>query len=33
LVLAWAIIGAAATGTMVFRVADPWITLLMVAQF
>jgi len=33
LVLAWAIIGAAFTGTMVFRVADPWIALLMVAQF
>lgn len=33
LVLAWAIIGAAVTGTMVFRVADPWIALLMVAQF
>lgn len=33
LVLAWAIIGAALTGTMVFRVADPWIALLMVAQF
>jgi len=31
--LAWAIIGAAVTGTMVFRVADPWIALLMVAQF
>ena len=33
LVMAWAIIGAAVTGTMVFRVADPWIALLMVAQF
>lgn len=33
LVLAWAIIGAAVTGTMVFRVADPWIALLMVTQF
>jgi polyferredoxin len=33
LVLAWAVIGAAVTGTMVFRVADPWIALLMVAQF
>ena len=33
LVLTWAIIGAAVTGTMVFRVADPWIALLMVAQF
>mgnify|MGYP001795708501 CR=1 FL=1 len=33
LVLAWAIIGAAVTGTMVFREADPWIALLMVAQF
>ncbi len=33
LVLAWAIIGAAVTGTMVFRAADPWIALLMVAQF
>jgi len=33
LVLAWAIIGAAVTGTMVFRVADPWIALLSVAEF
>jgi polyferredoxin len=33
LVLAWAIIGAAATGTMVFREADPWIALLSVAEF
>lgn len=32
-VLAWAIIGAAVTGTMVFRVADPWIALLLVAEF
>jgi len=33
LVLAWAIIGAAVTGTMVFRKADPWIALLSVAEF
>jgi polyferredoxin len=33
LVLAWAIIGAAITGTMVFREADPWIALLSVAEF
>jgi polyferredoxin len=33
LVLAWALIGAAATGTMVFREADPWIALLSVAEF
>jgi Fe-S-cluster-containing hydrogenase component 2 len=33
LVLAWAIIGAAVTGAMVFRVADPWIALLTVAEF
>ncbi len=33
MVLAWAVIGAAVTGTMVFRVADPWIAVLMVAQF
>ncbi|MGV8964722.1 MAG: 4Fe-4S binding protein [Cellulomonas sp.] len=33
LVLAWAILGAAATGTMVFREADPWIALLLVAEF
>ena len=33
LVLAWAIIGAAVTGTMVFREADPWIALLSVAEF
>jgi len=33
LVLAWAVIGAAVTGTMVFRKADPWIALLSVAEF
>ena len=33
LVLAWAIIGAGITGTMVFREADPWIALLSVAEF
>jgi polyferredoxin len=33
LVLAWAVIGAAVTGTMVFREADPWIALLSVAEF
>jgi len=33
LVLAWAIIGAGLTGTMVFREADPWIALLSVAEF
>lgn len=33
LVLAWAILGAAFTGTMVFREADPWIALLSVAEF
>ncbi len=33
LVLAWAIIGAAVTGAMVFREADPWIALLSVAEF
>jgi polyferredoxin len=33
LVLAWAIIGAAITGTMVFREADPWVALLSVAEF
>jgi polyferredoxin len=32
-VLAWAIIGGAVTGTMVFREADPWIALLLVAEF
>lgn len=32
-VLAWAIIGAAVTGTMVFREVDPWIALLLVAEF
>lgn len=32
-VLAWALIGAAVTGGMVFRVADPWIALLSVAEF
>ena len=32
LVLAWAILGAAVSGTIVFRVADPWIALLMAAQ-
>ena len=31
--LAWAIIGAAVTGTMAFREANPWIALLIVAQF
>ncbi|MEO6145135.1 MAG: 4Fe-4S binding protein, partial [Dermatophilaceae bacterium] len=33
LVLAWAVVGAAITGTMVFREADPWIALLSVAEF
>jgi len=33
LVLAWALIGAAVTGTMVFREADPWAALLSVAEF
>jgi len=33
LVLAWAIIGAGITGTMVFREADPWVALLSVAEF
>ncbi|MEP7369557.1 MAG: 4Fe-4S binding protein [Dermatophilaceae bacterium] len=33
LVLTWAIVGAAVTGTMVFREADPWIALLSVAEF
>jgi polyferredoxin len=33
LALAWALIGAALTGTMVFREADPWIALLSVAEF
>jgi len=33
LVLAWALIGAAVTGTMVFRQADPWAALLSVAEF
>lgn len=32
-VLAWALVGAGITGTMVFRVADPWIALLSVAEF
>jgi polyferredoxin len=32
-VLAWAIIGAGITGTMVFREADPWVALLSVAEF
>jgi polyferredoxin len=32
-VLAWALIGAALTSTMVFRQADPWIALLSVAEF
>lgn len=33
LVLAWALIGAGLTGTMVFREADPWAALLSVAEF
>ncbi len=33
LVLTWAIVGAAVTGAMVFREADPWIALLSVAEF
>ena len=33
LVLAWALIGAAVTGVLVFRAADPWIALLSVAEF
>ena len=33
LVLTWAIVGAALTGAMVFREADPWIALLSVAEF
>ena len=33
LVLTWAIVGAAVTGAMVFREADPWIALLTVAEF
>ncbi|MBL8931303.1 MAG: 4Fe-4S binding protein [Kineosporiaceae bacterium] len=33
LVLAWAVIGAAVTGTMVFREADPWIALISVVEF
>ena len=32
-VLAWAVGGAAVTGTMVFREADPWVALLSVAEF
>jgi polyferredoxin len=32
-VLAWAVVGAALTGTMVFREADPWIAMLSVAEF
>jgi polyferredoxin len=32
-VLAWALIGAAATGTMVVRDADPWAALISVAEF
>jgi polyferredoxin len=32
-VLAWALIGAAVTGTMVFREADPWIALLSIVEF
>jgi polyferredoxin len=32
-VLAWAVIGAGITGTMVFREADPWVALLLVAEF
>jgi polyferredoxin len=32
-VLAWALIGAGVTGTMVFREADPWVALLSVADF
>jgi ferredoxin len=33
LVLAWALIGAAVTGTMVIRQADPWAALLSVVEF
>lgn len=33
LVLAWAVIGAAVTGTMVFREYDPWSAFLSVAEF
>jgi polyferredoxin len=32
-VLGWAVVGAALTGTMVFREYDPWIALLSVAEF
>ena len=32
-VLAWALIGAAITGVMVFREADPWAALLSIAEF
>ncbi len=32
-VLVWSVVGAAITGTMVFRVADPWIALLSVVEF
>lgn len=32
-VLGWALIGAAVTGVMVFRDADPWIALLSMAEF
>ena len=32
-VLAWAIVGAALTGVMVIRVADPWYALLSIAEF
>ena len=33
LVLAWALVGAGVTGTMVIRAADPWAALLSVAEF
>jgi polyferredoxin len=33
LVLTWAVVGAALTGAMVFREADPWIAFLSVAEF
>lgn len=33
LVLAWAVIGAAITGTMVFREYDPWSAFLSIAEF
>ncbi len=32
-VLAWALIGAGMTGTMVFREADPWIALITIVEF